>query len=182
MQVTVSRMISAVVFTALVAGAVTLSDVKGAAARQAVPSAQGQPLKMDFRDYDGTWTLIGDTNSSTIPRVIRFKGGAQALTVALDGADPDIYRIDGSEVRSVAQPSGVALDRWTRLTILPDALALTIRTSGGNNKRIATSVLRLSDVLTVERLVSTADMAGTINVPADMRNVRTQATYRRTPQ
>jgi hypothetical protein len=77
------------------------------------------------------------------------------------------------------QPSGTALDRWTRLTILPDALALTIRTGGGGNYRLATSVLRLSDVLTVERVVSTADTAGTINVPGDPRNVRTKATYRK---
>jgi hypothetical protein len=65
------------------------------------------------------------------------------------------------------------------MTILPDALALTIRTGAGDNFRLATNVLRLSDVLTVERVVSTAHASGTINVPGDPRNVRTKATYRR---
>jgi hypothetical protein len=183
MQVVVSRMISAGVFTAIVAGAVTLGYVKGAAAQQPARSAQAQTPKLDFHEYDGTWELIGgDTRTpNTIPKVIRFKGGSQALAVSLEGPDPDVYRIDESEVRSIAQASGTALDRWTRLTILPDALALTIRTRGGDNYRLATNVLTLSDVLTVERVVSTADTtSGTINVPGDPRNVRTKATYRRT--
>ena len=183
MQFTVARMISAGVFAACVASAGTLGYVRGAAAQQATPASQTQRPKMDFHEYDGTWELIGsDTRTlSTVPKVIRFKGGAQALSVALEGPDADAYRIDGTEARTILQPSGTPLDRWTRLTILPDALALTIRT-GGDNYRLATNVMRLSDVLTVERVVSTVDTGKTINVPEDPRNVRTKATYRRVAQ
>jgi hypothetical protein len=185
MQVTVSRMISAVVFTAVFAGAMTLGYVKGASAQQVAASAQNQPSKLQFDEYDGTWTLIGDTDAAAqtdgrVPKVIRFQGGAKVVTVSLDGREPDVYKIDGSEVRSILQPSGAVLDRWTRLTIIPDALALTTRTQSRDSVRIATSVLSLSGVLTVDTLVSTADVAsGTINVPANPRNVRVKATYER---
>ena len=184
MHVTVSRMISAGAFTALVAGALTLGNVNGVAAQQPSASAQTQRPRMDFHEFDGTWELIeGQTRTpTTVPKVIQFKGGAQALSVSLEGPEQDAYRIDGTEVRTVLQPSGTPLDRWTRLTILPDSLALTIRTGEGGNYRLATSVLSLSDVLTVERVVSSADASGTINVPGDPRNVRTKATYRKVAQ
>jgi hypothetical protein len=136
---------------------------------------------MDFHDYDGTWTLTGaDRTALLVPKVIRFQGGPQALTVSLDGQEADSYRIDGNELRVIAQPTGALLDKWTRLTILPDALALTTRTAAGGSVSIRTSVLSLAGGLTVETLVSTADAAsGTINMPGDPRNVRIRATYER---
>jgi hypothetical protein len=184
MHVTVSRMISAGAVTVIVAGALTLSNVNGVAAQQVTGSAQVQRPKMDFHEFDGTWELIeGQTRTLiTVPKVIRFTGGAQALSVSLEGPEQDAYRIDGTEVRTILQPSGTPLDRWTRLTILPDSLALTIRTGQGGNYRLATNVLSLSDVLTVERVVSSADATGTITVPEDPRNVRTKATYRKVAQ
>ena len=164
--------------------------------------AQNEPRPTrTFPQFAGTWAL--DEAASTgrlaitprIPSVVTIAITANDITVtkqlrlgprdrASATPPPEIYRLDGTEVREVDQRTGIPLDRLFRFTLVADMLALSTRELRPGTQGAFTQVTDAyevhGDVLTLHRQLSSVSAAGEIYLMQDpANNNRHTFVYRR---
>lgn len=152
----------------------------------------------DFFEFRGRWVLDemeGDGPleqqplGATLPpdlhvaRELVITTTTTEFSVAKDGAAPEVYRLDGSEVQERDPRTGVGIDRFYRFTQVADAVALTLTHRSGvgvtQSARITTDAYSVAGrLMTVDRVLSTVVAPGSIPVIPDSIGRRTFV-YRR---
>jgi hypothetical protein len=84
----------------------------------------------DFGEFRGTWILdesrtVGRIAALPAARRIVISTTPTEFTVVKDSQEPEIYRIDGSEVQLRDERTGALLDRTRRFTLVAGMVALT---------------------------------------------------------
>lgn len=174
----------------------------GAQAPQGLPIPAGVRQLNDFFQFRGRWIL--DEKESIgipplpdplppafrllaalhVPRELVITTTTTEIAVAKDGAEPEVYRIDGSETQERDPRTGVGLDRFYRFTQVADAIALTRRLRQGTpaepSAEIITDAYAVAGaMLTVERLRSHLVPPGSLVVMKEPGSHRMTLVYRR---
>jgi hypothetical protein len=172
-------------------------------------AAQGLPVPVtrrqfnDFFEYRGRWTLdekasVGLPSSPegipaeamrylaalNVPRELVIATTETEFSVAKDGGEPEVYKIDGSETQERDPQTGVGLDRFYRFTQVADSVALTRRLRTGTpvepGAELITDAYSVAGaVLTVERLRSHVFPPGSVAVLKEPGSHRMTLVYRR---
>ena len=158
-----------------------------------------QPPRL-FEEFRGAWALDGAAGRGRIAglpaaRTLVIATSATEISVAKDGAAPEVYRVDGREAPLVDPRTGAELQRSSRFTLVAGGLALTsIVKRPGNGGPAPSPPFRLTnivtdaysvqgDTLTVERQLSVLrEPPGELVTLADSRNNRQTIVYRRVPE
>jgi len=170
-------------------------------------AAQGLPIPItrrqfnDFFEYRGRWTLdekasVGIPSPPEGIEAMRFLAALNAprelviatteteFSVAKDGGEPEVYRIDGTETQERDPRTGVGIDRFYRFTQVADSVALTRRLRTGTpvepGAELITDAYSVAGaVLTVERLRSHVFPPGSVAVLKEPGSHRMTLVYRR---
>ena len=151
----------------------------------------------EFPEFRGTWIRDEGAGSGriaglTVARTLVIATTPTEISVAKDGAVPEIYRFDGTEAQIRDPRTGAPLDRRYSFLLVADMLALTSRWTrlpglGDSRKAAAietiTDAYRVAgDVLTVERQLSVVwQPPGSIATMQNAGNNRQTIVYRRAP-
>jgi hypothetical protein len=171
--------------------------------------AQGLPIPTvrrqlnDFFEYRGRWTLdakesvgIPSPPEGVAPEVVRLLAALNVarelvittteteFSVAKDGAEPEVYKIDGNETQERDPRTGAGLDRFYRFTQVADSVALTRRLRLGTPTEPGAELITdaysvAGSVLTVERLRSHVFPPGSVAVMNEPGSHRMTLVYRR---
>jgi hypothetical protein len=171
--------------------------------------AQGLPIPIvrrqlnDFFEYRGRWTLdakesvgIPSPPEGVAPEVVRLLAALNVarelvitttereFSVAKDGAEPEVYKIDGNETQERDPRTGAGLDRFYRFTQVADSVALTRRLRLGTPTEPGAELITdaysvAGSVLTVERLRSHVFPPGSVAVMNEPGSHRMTLVYRR---
>jgi hypothetical protein len=171
--------------------------------------AQGLPIPIvrrqlnDFFEYRGRWTLdakesvgIPSPPEGVAPEVVRLLAALNVarelvittteteFSVAKDGAEPEVYKIDGNETQERDPRTGAGLDRFYRFTQVADSVALTRRLRLGTRTEPGAELITdaysvAGSVLTVERLRSHVFPPGSVAVMNEPGSHRMTLVYRR---
>jgi hypothetical protein len=171
--------------------------------------AQGLPIPTvrrqlnDFFEYRGRWTLdakesvgIPSPPEGVAPEVVRLLAALNVarelvittteteFSVAKDGAEPEVYKIDGNETQERDSRTGAGLDRFYRFTQVADSVALTRRLRLGTPTEPGAELITdaysvAGSVLTVERLRSHVFPPGSVAVMNEPGSHRMTLVYRR---
>ena len=172
-------------------------------------AAQGLPIPVtrrqfnDFFEYRGRWTLDEQASvgipsppegipaeslrylaALNVPRELVIATTETEFSVAKDGGEPEVYKIDGSETQERDPRTGVGIDRFYRFTQVADSVALTRRLRLGTpaepGAELMTDAYSIAgSVLTVERLRSHVFPPGSVAVMKEPGSHRMTLVYRR---
>jgi hypothetical protein len=167
------------------------------------PLPVGRRQLNDFFEFRGRWTL-DEKESAGIPRppegiaaeALKYLAALNVarelvittteteFSVAKDGAESEVYKIDGSETQERDPRTGVGLDRFYRFTQVADSVALTRRLRMGTpaepSAELVTDAYSVAgSVLTVERLRSHVFPPGSVAVMTEPGSHRMTLVYRR---
>lgn len=188
-----------------------LIAIVGAAVLPNTPAldAQGLPIPIvrrqinDFFEFRGRWLLdeqesvgIAGPPEGIAPDLLRYLAALNVsrelvivtteteFSVAKDGAEPEVYKVDGSETQERDPRTGVGLDRFYRFTQVADSVALTRRLRMGSPTEPGAELLTdaysvAGSVLTVERLRSHVFPPGSVAVMDEPGSHRMTLVYRR---
>lgn len=166
-------------------------------------AAQSTRPPRDFAEFRGTWVL---DESRTVGRIAALPAAKRVVisttptefTVVKDSQEPEIFRVDGSEVQLRDERTGALLDRTRRFTLVAGMVALTTAekrpVAGGpaaaftgtrtNNMIVTDAYMVLGDELIVERQMSSLALPeGHLVMLGDPRNNAMTMVYgRETPR
>lgn len=152
-------------------------------AERALAQAENSPPRT-FQDFAGTWTLdesAGDFRFAGLPvaRTLVIAPTSTEIVVTKDSADPEIYRIDGTETRFAGS------DRRLSFTLVAETLALTSRVTRQQRGHAFTNIITdayavAGDRLTIERQLSVlVQPPGNLATLSEPGNNRQTIVYRR---
>ena len=171
--------------------------------------AQGLPIPAvrrqlnDFFEFRGRW-IFDEKESVGLPpppqgiarETLRYLAALNVsrelviatteteFSVAKDGSEPEVYKVDGSETQERDPRTGAWLDRFYRFTQVADSVALTRRLRLGTpaepGAELVTDAYSVAgSVLTVERLRSHVFPPGSVAVLPEPGSHRMTLVYRR---
>jgi hypothetical protein len=159
-----------------------------AAAAVVAAQAPSRPVR-EFAEFRGAWILDeaagqGRIGGLPVAKTLVIATTTTEISIAKDKADPEIYRVDGTETQRRDAGTGVRLQHFYRFTLVADALALTFRETRGTAPEVSMIVTDAysvaGDVLTVERQHSSLRQPpGHLVILSEPRNNRQTMVYRR---
>lgn len=148
----------------------------------------GRPIRppREFIELRGAWMLdesAGKGHIAGLPvaRTITISTTPVEISVVKDANEPEVYRVDGTEVAARDIKTGVVLDKRYSFTLVAGMVALTSKRTNGNFTNIITDAYAATgDTLTVERQLSVLTRPqGSLVTLSDDRNNRQTLVYRR---
>ena len=146
-------------------------------------SAQQSPLA----EYRGTWTLDESAVGARadVARTLIISMTPDEITVTKDSRPSEVYRIDGTELRTRDLRAGAPIEHRYSLLVIADRLELTIKTKQESITpaltHIATDAYRVTrNTLTVgrQRDVLTVEREGITPPPPRLEGFAALANYR----
>ncbi len=171
-------MLDRLVYTALV-GSVLLS------APASRLHAQDQRAPRELLELRGTWMLDGSAGKGHIAglpvaHTLTISTTPVEISVVKDGADPELYRMDGAEMPARDAKTGATLDKRYSFALVAGMVALTSKRTRGDFTNIITDAYPATgDTLVVERQLSVLANPGNLVTLSDERNDRQTLIYRR---
>jgi len=140
----------------------------------------------EFIELRGTWMLDeaagkGHIAGLPVPHTLTISTTPVEISVVKDGNDPEVYRVDGTEVAARDVRTGTTLDIRYAFTLVAGMVALTSKRTRGDFTNIITDAYTASgNTLTIERQLSVlANPQRNLVTLSDERNNRQTLVYRR---
>ena len=140
----------------------------------------------EFIELRGTWMLDetagkGHIAGLPIAHTLTISTTPVEISLVKDGNDPEVYRIDGTEVAARDVRTGATLDIRYSFTLVAGMVALTSKRTRGDFTNIITDAYAASgDTLSIERQLSVlANPQRNLVTLSDERNNRQTLVYRR---